>query len=219
MENLLVLAALGGVLIAIVNLIRPHRRFGLVSRRRAAALLGVSFVAILIGIAVAPAPPAESELHAVATTTSLEATATGPSGDPDPVGVELVTVLYIIDGDTLTVTLSDGRIDTVRLIGIDTPEFGECFADEATAVLTALAPPGSQIGMTGDVSDRDQFDRLLRYLWVGQVSVNEELVSRGAAVARQYPPDTAMANRFENAQSVAISAGLGLWAPEACGSR
>lgn len=219
MENLLVLAGLGGVLIAIVSLIRPRGRFGLVSRRRAGALLGVSFVAILIGSAIAPAPSSEIGEGDPATTTTLEATAAGPSGDPDPVGVELVTVLYIIDGDTLTVTLSDGRIDTVRLIGIDTPEFGECFADEATALLTALAPPGSQIGMTGDISDRDQFDRLLRYLWVGQMSVNEELVRRGAAVARRYEPDTTMANRFENAQSAAISAGLGLWAPDACGSR
>ena len=47
--------------------------------------------------------------------------------------------------------LSNGG-DTVRLIGINSPESGECFYDEATAVLTALVSPGEQVAMTVDVS-------------------------------------------------------------------
>ncbi|CAN5847621.1 hypothetical protein BH23ACT4_BH23ACT4_16750 [soil metagenome] len=251
MDTLLVLAGLGGVLIAIVYLIRPRGHFDLVNRQRAGALLGASFVVILIGGAIAPAPSPGNEVEAAGTTTTLEAGTTappttpdttttgnpettevatgpafllppgsGPSGDPDqpsPSEAEVVTVLSIIDGDTLTVALAGGGNDTVRLIGINTPETGECFADEATGVLTALAPPGSQIAMTVDVSDRDQFDRLLRYLWVGQMSVNEELVRRGAAIARRYPPDIALADRFEIAQASAQSVQLGLWAADACG--
>jgi micrococcal nuclease len=250
MDTFLVLAGLTGMLIAVVNLIRPRGGFGLVNRRRAGSLLGAAFLTILIGASITPVQGDISPIDD-ATTTTLEATTPvpssaagttttagvsttaapggpafllppgpGPSGDPDqpgPSGAQLASVLAITDGDTLTVTFAGGGTDTVRLIGINTPEFGECFYDEATAVLTALASPGDQVTMTADVSDRDQFDRLLRYLWVGQMSVNEELVRRGAAIARRYPPDTALSDRLEAAQSSAQSAQVGLWAPEVCG--
>ena len=148
--------------------------------------------------------------------------AAGLSGDPSaamPPGAEGVTVASITDGDTLDVRADDGSVFEVRIIGTNTPETGECFADEATRVLAALAPPGSTIGMTSDVSDIDQFDRLLRYLWVGAMSINEETVRRGAALSRSYPPDTSMTERFEDAQAAAKEAELGLWSPTACGPR
>ena len=144
----------------------------------------------------------------------------GPSGDPGgplPAGAEVVTVVSITDGDTIRVEMSDGMVEPVRLIGVNTPEGHECWADEAGMALTSLAPIGGEIGMTVDVSERDDFDRLLRYLWVGSMSVNEEMVRRGAAIARRYPPDDAMAERFESAQADAKKGGLGLWAPDACG--
>lgn len=159
-------------------------------------------------------PPGEDRLYAPA--------APGPSGDPFaamPSGAEIVTVISVTDGDTLDVRFPDGSVFEVRVIGTNSPESGECFSDEATQVLAALAPVGSQIGMTSDVSDFDQFDRLLRYLWVGGMSVNEETVRRGAAISRSYPPDTAMTDRFDEAQAAATGAGRGLWSPTACGPR
>jgi micrococcal nuclease len=150
----------------------------------------------------------------------LAAPVAGLSGDPGaplPSDAEAVTVLSITDGDTLDVRFEDGNRAEVRLIGINTPEANECFSEEATLVLGVLAQVGSQIGMTTDVSDVDQFDRLLRYLWFGGMSVNEESVRRGAAISRRYAPDTAMAERLDTAQAEAKEAGLGLWAPEACG--
>lgn len=144
----------------------------------------------------------------------------GPSGDPSaplPVSAERATVLSITDGDTIDVVLADGSRDTVRLIGVNAPERAECWASEATMVLEALVAVGSEIGMTLDQSDRDGFDRLLRYLWVGSMSVNEELVRRGAAISRRYPPDTGMAARLGEAQDRARAEGLGIWAPDACG--
>ncbi|MEX0863905.1 MAG: lamin tail domain-containing protein [Acidimicrobiia bacterium] len=128
-----------------------------------------------------------------------------------------MTVLSITDGDTMVVSFVDGTADTVRLIGINTPEGGECWAEPASIALATLAPGGSQVGLTTDVSDRDQFDRLLRYVWVGSMSVNEELVRRGAGISRRYPPDTSLAPRFESAQIDAQADQLGLWAPDACG--
>lgn len=127
-----------------------------------------------------------------------------------------MTVLAITDGDTIEIRMSSG-LDTVRLIGVNTPESGECFADEAALVLSSLIPVGSEIATTADVSDRDQFDRLLRYLWVGGMSVNEELVRRGAAISRRYPPDVALSTRIEDAQDEARDSGLGLWESDACG--
>jgi micrococcal nuclease len=146
----------------------------------------------------------------------------GASGDPaaePPSGSVPVTVVSITDGDTLEVRFDDGLDDTVRLIGINSPESGECFSDEATRVLNALTPAGARIWMTSDVSDLDRFDRFLRYVWVGAMSVNEEMVRRGVAIARRYPPDTAMADRFDSAQTAAKEAGVGVWASEACGPR
>ncbi|MEX2133241.1 MAG: lamin tail domain-containing protein, partial [Acidimicrobiia bacterium] len=142
------------------------------------------------------------------------------SGDPlsplDP-GAELATVESIADGDTIDVRFGDGSIDTVRLIGINSPESGECFSEEASLILSILAPVGSQIGMTIDQTDRDIYGRLLRYVWVETMSINEELVRRGASIAREYPPDTALAARLDDAQTEARQNLLGLWATSACG--
>jgi len=148
------------------------------------------------------------------------APAPGPSGDPTepfPGGAEVVTVVSITDGDTLNISFSDGSVEPIRLIGVNSPESNECWADEAGRALASLTPMGAKIGMTVDVSDRDDFDRLLRYVWVGAMSVNEELVRRGAAISRRYPPDTSMARRLDAAQVDAKAAQLGLWAPDACG--
>lgn len=134
----------------------------------------------------------------------------------DP-AAEVVTVIAVTDGDTIDIRREDGSRGTVRLIGVNAPERGECWEPEAAAVLAALIPLGTEVGMTPDVSDRDRFDRLLRYVWVGSMSVNEELIRRGAAIARRYPPDTALSARFEAAQSDARNDMVGLWGPDACG--
>ena len=77
---------------------------------------------------------------------------------------------------------------------------------------------GQTFQMTRDVSDRDQFDRLLRYLWLSDGSfVNEDLVWGGYALSREYPPDIVHADRLAAAQSEAQHAARGLWAADACG--
>ncbi len=123
----------------------------------------------------------------------------------------------MFDGDTVEVRLGDGTVERVRLIGIDSPERGECFADEARRFLSGLVAGGT-IGMTVDVTDRDRYERLLRYLWLPDgTMVNAEMVRTGHAIARRYPPDEAHADRFTRVQSDAEAAERGLWAPDACG--
>jgi micrococcal nuclease len=132
------------------------------------------------------------------------------------------TVVRVVDGDTVLVEVG-GAEETVRLIGIDTPETvhpdqpEECFGAEASARLAALLPPGSAVRLTRDVEPRDVYDRLLAYVEGGGEGrlVNLSLVAEGYAVARDYPPNTAHRDDFDAAQRAARDGGLGLWS--ACG--
>lgn len=155
------------------------------------------------------------------TTTSTgppPATSTVPSSTSTTTTVRVpeVRVLSITDGDTLRV-LVDGENEPLRLIGINAPEGGECMAPEAALRLGELME-GGPIRLESDVSDRDQFGRLLRYVYVGQMFVNEALVREGLAIARRYEPDTARAAALESAQAAAEADGVGMWAPDACGA-
>lgn len=132
-----------------------------------------------------------------------------------PVGGEVSTgvVTRVIDGDTIEVEI-DGFRDRVRYIGMDAPEgveLGEPLAAEATAKNRELVE-GREVVLVKDVSNRDPFDRLLRYVLVGDTFVNYALVKEGFASQATYPPDTACAEVFRQAEEAARAAGLGLWA-------
>ena len=124
-------------------------------------------------------------------------------------------VTDVLDGDTIDVEI-DGRTERVRLIGINAPESDECLADAAADRLGELVG-GRDVRLVSDVSDRDQFGRLLRYVFVGDTFVNQQLVEEGMAIARRYPPDEARAGELAAAQARARDAQLGLWSPDACG--
>jgi micrococcal nuclease len=153
------------------------------------------------------------------TTTPASSTTTTTTSWSD---VEMATATKVFDGDTIDVVVEGGGPETVRLIGINAPEDDECFAlESATALAELLGGEEGDKGpftMTNDVSDRDQYGRLLRYLWLDDGTfVNEYMVRWGAAIAREYPPDTAYAIRLEAAQEEAQVAEYGLWSPDACG--
>ena len=126
----------------------------------------------------------------------------------------------VVDGDTLDVVAADGpaRELTVRIIGINTPEIGECLADDATAALDDLVSDVDLV-LVSDRSDADRFDRALRYVeTVGGVDVGGVLVERGLAIARRYEPDVARHVEYTTLQDGARAAGRGVWAGDACGS-
>ena len=145
-------------------------------------------------------------LGLLAAACSESAVAPGTADDGSPTA----EVVQVVDGDTIEVRLPDGRLERVRLIGIDAPELGEPGSSEATARLTELVE-GEEIRLEADVSDRDRFDRLLRYVMVGEVFVNETLVREGLAAAVRYPPDTERAETLEAAEAVARGRQSGLW--------
>lgn len=118
-------------------------------------------------------------------------------------------MIDVIDGDTLDARI-DGVTERVRLIGIDTPEVGECYYDEATNRLTQLVA-GEYVELVKDVSETGPYGRLLRYVFLGNQHINLQMVSEGYAVAAEYPPDTAYADVFAQAEDNAQTAHLGRW--------
>lgn len=147
-----------------------------------------------------PPAPTPTMVTAVPTTAAtvaptLVATATTATGE------ELATVTAVIDGDTIEVNMG-GNIVRVRYIGINTAESNEPCGSEATQANAALVA-GQTVRMVKDVSETDQFGRLLRYVYVGNTFVNGELVRQGWAEAVRYPPDIAQAVHLE---SLAVNA-------------
>ena len=105
----------------------------------------------------------------------------------------LATVVRIIDGDTIDVDIN-GETQRIRYIGVNTPERDEICYAEATAANRDLVE-GKRVRLEKDQSETDRFDRLLRYVYVGDTFVNAALVQSGYAEAVSYPPDT---REFDN---------------------
>ena len=115
---------------------------------------------------------------------------------------ELVQVTRVIDGDTIVVNLS-GRNQTVRYIGMDTPETVhptrpiEYYGPEAS-VFNKVLVEGKTVWIERDISQTDQFGRLVRYVWLGNDLVNATLVQEGYARAVSFPPDVRCGDLFGN---------------------
>ena len=89
-------------------------------------------------------------------------------------------IVRVIDGDTIVVA-GDER---VRLIGIDTPEKGECGFEYAKLSLENLLSDGEILFFDGAASDTDKYGRLLRYVEVSGVDAGLQLITEGLAIAR-----------------------------------
>lgn len=123
---------------------------------------------------------------------------------------DLAAVTRIIDGDTIEVEIN-GQMYRVRYIGMDTPERGDPFFDEATAANRQLVE-GQAVTLVKDVSETDRYGRLLRYIYLSDGTfVNAELVRQGYALVATFPPDVAHQALFVQLQQEARDAGLGLW--------
>ncbi len=138
---------------------------------------------------------------------------------------ELVRVVEVIDGDTIRVQRANGDIERVRYIGIDAPELTdedeegpEPYSRQASLANAAFVE-GKDVLLERDTSDRDKFDRLLRYVWVdtgdGWVMVNDELAALGLADVRSYEPDTRRAGELLEAKDQAVQTGRGMYDPVA----
>jgi micrococcal nuclease len=139
---------------------------------------------------------------------------TPASSAPQEASTATAEVLRVVDGDTIVVDLS-GAEETVRYIGIDTPEpyrDGEpaCFSLEASLRNEELVS-GKRVELVADREDRDRFDRLLRYVYAEGVFVNEVLIEEGYATPLRIEPNTTYANEFSQLAAVAKQEGEGMW--------
>ena len=121
-------------------------------------------------------------------------------------------VSRVIDGDTIE--LVNG--DLVQYLGIDTPEALhlemplECHVSEAAEANRRLVE-GQEVRLERDVSDKDTYGRLLRYVYVGDAFVQVELVRQGHAYVNCRDPDVRYVDKLAAAETQAREEGLGLW--------
>jgi micrococcal nuclease len=126
-------------------------------------------------------------------------------------------VIRVVDGDTFMIDYN-GVDEKVRLIGIDAPESKdphspkECFSQEASEYLSNLIDQ-KQVRITGDLTqaDRDRYGRLLRYAWVDEVFINENLIQEGYAFEYTYNTPYSYQKTFQRAEKIAREEKKGLW--------
>src|SRR3954469_4520379 len=136
----------------------------------------------------------------------------GPAGQDED-----GTVTRVVDGDTIHVAMG-GRDETVRYIGIDTPESVkpgtpvECFAKAASAANHRLVD-GRHVRLDYDAEQRDRYGRLLAYVYRRDdgAFVNAALVRDGYARTLTIPPNVRFADRFSDLARDARERGAGLW--------
>jgi|GEM_PF-1173651 len=135
---------------------------------------------------------------------------------------ETYAVMKVIDGDTIAISMN-GKTETVRLIGIDTPETVDtrvavqCFGKESSEKLKSLLT-GKEVSIEIDAGEgeRDKYRRMLAYVFSDGLHVNEYMVKEGYAYEYTYDSAYKYQKEFKAAEASAKAAGKGLWAPNAC---
>jgi micrococcal nuclease len=144
------------------------------------------------------------------------------TGEPGPGASERLTgrVVRAVDGDTLEVAIDGGPTETVRVIGVDTPETVkpdtpvQCFGPRASA-FEHRRVEGRRVRLLVGVEPRDVYGRLLAYVWVlgppRAFFLETELLRRGLARTLTFHPNDRFAHNFEALEQKTAAAGKGLW--------
>ena len=127
-----------------------------------------------------------------------------------------IRIMKVYDGDTVAVNI-DGQHESVRLIGIDSPETKgpyteqECYGNESKEYLKKLLL-GQMVELKSDKlsSDRDKYKRLLRYIYLDEENINLKIIQDGQA-RLQYGFPHSLQNEFKTARDLAKQNKLGLW--------
>lgn len=125
-------------------------------------------------------------------------------------------VTSVSDGDTIAVDMN-GKTETIRFIGVDTPETHDprkpvqCFGKAASAFMKT-STNNKYVRLEADSlsTNRDRYDRLLRYVYVDDQLLNAEIIKQGYGFANTGFPFTKM-EEFRNYQRQAESENKGLW--------
>jgi len=137
---------------------------------------------------------------------------------------ETAKILRVVDGDTIKVLINN-KEETVRLIGIDSPEVldekksVQCFGKEASAKAKEVLT-GKTITLESDPTqgERDEYGRLLRYVFLADgTNFNEFMISEGYAREYTFKGNSyGYQSEFKNAEKKALKSKKGLWADDIC---
>lgn len=134
---------------------------------------------------------------------------------------EFVRVNRVVDGDTIELETGE----KVRYVGVNTPESVkisspvECFGKIASEKNKEMVE-GKLVRLEKDVSDKDRYGRLLRFIYLEDGTfVNDVLVRDGYARVSTFPPDVRLADQFKTAEREARDAKRGLWADDTCAGK
>lgn len=175
-------------------------------------------------IAALPTPlPTPKQDVAAANTQTPPSPTVGSLTQPSK---QKATVIKVVDGDTMSVSVN-GATETIRIIGINTPETVdprksvECFGKEASAKAKEyIANAGNTVWLEADPTqgERDKYQRLLRYVFTnnGSVDYGESMIATGYAYEYTYNTPYKYQASYKQAQKDAESKKLGLWADNAC---
>lgn len=122
-------------------------------------------------------------------------------------GDEIGPVTRVVDGDTIDVLL-DGVNTRIRYLQMNTPERDHACSRDATQANADLVA-GQTVRLVPDKELVDRYDRLLRYVYVGEVLVNRVLVEQGWAEVVLYPPNDLHFDEFVRLETEAAAAGRG----------
>ena len=186
-------------------------------------LVGVAVAWVVLGLVTNCGFADPTQQTASATAPAVIGSAKASVQSSNPVTSGPYPVSRVVDGDTLWVQ-RDGKDVKLRLIGIDTPEtvdprkpvecFGEAATTQAQTVLT-----GHQVMLETDQSQGvlDKYGRELVYVWVDGKLFNQQMIEGGFAHEYTYGTPYRYQRQFKEAERVASTAGVGLWAADTCG--
>lgn len=131
-----------------------------------------------------------------------------------PEGLSSHVITYVRDGDTIEV---DNDMSGVRLIGVNTPETVnpnkeiECYGPESSSAMKELLGQTVELELDPSQGERDSYDRLLAYVWLGEANVNYALIYEGYGYEYTYDLPYKYQKQFKWAEESARSRQAGLW--------
>jgi micrococcal nuclease len=186
-------------------------------------LLGIALVANEGEKTVSPSntsklqEKSESEVAGIKTDTSKAQITTSDR--------QQAALVRVVDGDTIAVSIN-GKNETIRIIGIDTPEVVdtrksvECFGREASEFANSIFENNKTVLLESDETqgERDRYQRLLKYVWIdyGNLDFGKLMIENGFASEYTYNTPYKYQQEYKQAELAAQNAKKGLWADGAC---